>query len=414
MFSARYFLKDSNSKEASQIYLLVQIPKQGKRKIYLDLKVHPSNWNQKEQKVKVPRKPSNNIANEIASQNAFLSRIKAFCNTLHLSHLASQKTLTIDEIALKIKQELSGENEALKSLYGAFELYIEQLNIKPKSRQGYTQLYNNLKQFEQSTKYKVSFDSITSIFYNKYQRFCYEVMEYEPNTFGKRIKDLKAFMNWAKRNRLTENDQHSHFKVINNKAAKPYLTQDEIDSIKSLNLTDNSMQEKARDLFLLCYYTAQRFSDLKHIKPENTRIVDGGKHIIIDQEKSTSIVEIPVHPYLESFWEKYDNTVPNLSNQKMNEALKEVAKKAGVIEAVNKVSYKGGEKADAVLYKYELVTTHIARRSWATNAYKSGMTPYMIMQVTGHKTEADLLRYLQLDAESNAIKLRESVMFQGS
>ena len=63
---------------------------------------------------------------------------------------------------------------------------------------------------------------------------------------------------------------------------------------------------------------------------------------------------------------------------------------------------KGGKRAIKINPKWELVATHTARRSFATNAFKNGLSPILIASVTGHKTETSLLRYLKLTSEEHA------------
>ena len=111
----------------------------------------------------------------------------------------------------------------------------------------------------------------------------------------------------------------------------------------------------------------------------------------------------------------YDNTLlPVSSNQKMNDYLKEVAQLAELNEIVFKSNTKGGKRIDVKHWKWELVTTHTARRSFATNAYKRGVPTISIMRLTGHTTEKAFMKYIKIDNEENAILMYENDFFKGT
>ena len=61
--------------------------------------------------------------------------------------------------------------------------------------------------------------------------------------------------------------------------------------------------------------------------------------------------------------------------------------------------------------KYDLVTSHTARRSFATNAYLAGLPPISIMKITGHKTESSFMKYIKISEKENAIQLKGHEFF---
>ena len=56
-------------------------------------------------------------------------------------------------------------------------------------------------------------------------------------------------------------------------------------------------------------------------------------------------------------------------------------------------------------YKWQLVSTHTARRSFATNLYLSGFPAISIMKITGHRTEASFLKYIRITQRDTANQL---------
>lgn len=101
-------------------------------------------------------------------------------------------------------------------------------------------------------------------------------------------------------------------------------------------------------------------------------------------------VTIPIKPIVAYIFDKYrenGSILPKpLSNQKMNKYLKELGEFAQINEEV--ITYKsiGGKRQEEKKLKYEMISTHTARRSFATNAFKSGVPSISIMRITGHKT----------------------------
>ena len=57
--------------------------------------------------------------------------------------------------------------------------------------------------------------------------------------------------------------------------------------------------------------------------------------------------------------------------------------------------------------KWELLSSHTGRRSFATNEYLAGTPSITIKAITGHKTEEAFLRYIKLTPNEHAILLKQ-------
>jgi integrase len=157
-------------------------------------------------------------------------------------------------------------------------------------------------------------------------------------------------------------------------------------------------------LFLVGCWTGCRFSDISQITPEN---ITGG-FIRMKQYKTGTPVVIPLHPVVTVLINKYGGQLPKaISNQKFNDALKKVAEEAELNEIVFKSITKGGMKVTTRHAKHEMVTTHTARRSFATNLYNSDFPTLSIMAITGHKTEKAFLKYIKTTPDEHAKKLQK-------
>ena len=116
---------------------------------------------------------------------------------------------------------------------------------------------------------------------------------------------------------------------------------------------------------------------------------------------------IPLHPIVLEIWHKYNGVLPqSISNQKFNDYIKEVCALAGVDGAELKNITKGGLRAQHSFKKYELITSHTARRSFATNLYLSGFPSISIMAITGHKTERAFMAYIRVTEREHSELLR--------
>ena len=219
-------------------------------------------------------------------------------------------------------------------------------------------------------------------------------------------------MNEAVDRGVTKNTEYRNkrFKVIEEQVDKIYLKEDELLKIYQLDLSKHQRLIKVRDLFIVACYTGLRFSDLIQLRPEN--IVNDGRQFRIKTEKTGEIVQIPIHKYVRQILNAYDYQLPTaLSNQKMNDYLKEIGEIAGIDNTIITSLTRGGKTENTISKKYELITTHTARRSFASNAYLSNMPSISIMKITGHKTEKSFLKYIRISQEDNANKLLDHPFF---
>lgn len=292
-----------------------------------------------------------------------------------------------------------------------------------RSIQKYNTVFGSLEKFGKT--YHLDFETIDKNFYTKYVKALntpeYKLNEngekvevkkaFSLNNVGKYIQVIKTFLSWATENGFNRNMyfQSKSFKAHKVAGFSIYLTETEIDELYALDLTSTPHLERVRDLFIVGCWTGLRFSDFTAIKPENIQ----GNFLHIKTFKTGERVIIPIHPMvkeiLAKYSDKYLNSLPPaIANQKMNSYLKDIAKIAPSLNVeVETEGIKGGLKVQGTQKKHELVTTHTARRSFATNVYKSGFPAISLMKITGHRTEKAFLLYIKVTPEENAQKLAE-------
>lgn len=262
---------------------------------------------------------------------------------------------------------------------------------------------NILKDFITFTKSKIDFDNIDLDFYGDFTAYLQAKRLQSINSVGKHIKIIKTIMNEAIEDGLTTNAAYKskRFVSVQEKADTIYLTESELLKLWKLDLTDEPKLERVRDLFLVGCYTGLRYSDFSVLHPD--QIKDG--YIETTQKKTGDPVVIPVYHIVDKIVSKYVGVLPrSISNQKTNEYIKEVAKKVPELKnELVSISYtKGGQKITQNIAKYELISTHTARRSFATNEFKAGTPSITIMAITGHKTEKAFLKYIKVTPKEHA------------
>jgi integrase len=260
----------------------------------------------------------------------------------------------------------------------------------------YTGIKNHLENYEKKLGSPIEFETINKQFYIGFTDYLKEI-KLKPNTIGSHIRRLKRLMNEAVEDKLTTNQEHRsrNFKVITEETDKIYLTSDEVQALYKLKLDEDRMR-RIRDLFVLNCYTGLRHSDWSKVSIKN---IDGG-NLYVRTQKTKEAVIIPVHPVIVEIMKRYGDDLYIPTNQECNRVLRWI----GEYAVVKKIT-KGN------LDKFLQIRTHTVRRSFATNAYMSGVPMLSIMQITGHRTTESFLRYIRVTKLENATKLKDHPFF---
>lgn len=403
MGKAKFILKEPNSKEDTLIYLVYNY--QYKRfKYSTKEKINPKHWNFSYQRAKstkqFPEHPEFNARLDKIENGINNSFRKLLNDGIQPNNAILKKTLE-DELSDNILKS----NKI--SLFKFIEFYIEEskLNKSLGTIKVYKTTFKYLKEFSNKNR-PIDFESITLEFYNHYIAFLKKEHNLSANTVGKHIKTIKSFLNEATERGINTNLEfkNKRFKTIREESETTYLSIEELKKIEALNLTSTPRLEKVRDLFLIGCYTGLRFSDFTQISPEN--IVSNNTVIQIRTKKTGQRVSIPLHKSVRTILKKYKNKLPkSYTNQKMNEYIKEVVCLAGIKSLIETTITRGGNIEKKILPKYKLISTHTARRSFATNLYLAEVPTISIMKITGHKTERSFMQYIRVTQRENANKL---------
>lgn len=316
----------------------------------------------------------------------------------------------------RVKTLYISEKEGIKkkkeyTFFDYFEKYLEERKnqIEHSTVKTYRTTVNKLHEYEKFAKVKLDWHNIDMDFYYDFLDYYTSIEGLTNNGFGKNIKNIKSIMNDATENGYNSYNGHNHknFKVLKEEVDNIYLTEEEIEKLIVLDLTSDKNLERVRDLFVFACYTGLRFSDFTQVKPEH--IV--GDVLKIKTIKTGEWVNIPILPAVRNIMEKYKdnpNSLPkSLINQTMNRHLKELGELAEINEKRLKIRNSGKERIEEVMFKYQMICTHTARRSFATNMFKRGVPSRVIMNITGHRTEKAFNSYIKISQDENAELLME-------
>lgn len=169
-------------------------------------------------------------------------------------------------------------------------------------------------------------------------------------------------------------------------------------------------KERIRDLFILGCLTALRYSDYSTLTKDNFQ----GDYIVKRTKKTNVDVKVPAHDYVKEIFNKYHGLVPNgLCIQYFNKYLKVIMKEIGLTDPVTYSFTKGGKLLTITREKWELISSHTARRSAATNMYLTGrMKTLEIMRLTGHRSEQNFFRYIRLTNDDTARSISGDMFFK--
>lgn len=180
-----------------------------------------------------------------------------------------------------------------------------------------------------------------------------------------------------------------------------FLDKEEILALEELNLPYKSRKDTIRDLFVIGCYTGLRISDLKRLSPHHIKKVNGERYIEIEMHKTSKPVSIPINEKLEKLLQKYTlpsgKYFPGIYDQDVNDEIKEIGKNVEILQKTVLInSTENGVRVSKNIPKWQLLTNHTVRRSFATNKVFEGYPYAAIMLITGHKTEKAFLKYVKL------------------
>lgn len=457
------YLRQSKGRKPQLIYVGLRINNE-QHTFATGIKVSPLHWDSKRRKVKNISSPDIQLpsiveANKsddedlVSFTNLLLSKVRHFINErkhlpkdiikselelflskkseledyafdLHrfvLKCINDNANLSKGELVSKIKDHLN-KSDSETSIFDFIATFISDSEQGIRLNDGKALAYRTIQRYRTTEKLlrdveaeydrPLTFSNINKAFIEYFNAYMANTKNYTPTTMGKHISTLKTFMHEATSEGLNHNLDFTTkaFKAIHKSSDSIALTEAELEELYSLDLTENTRLERVRDSFIFGANTGLRFSDLS-ITDENIKKDGEDFYLDVIQLKTGGRVIIPDNEMILKLLKKYKNQMPDgISNQKFNDYIKEVCQRSELLqETYSKTVTKGGITTVKSIPRWKLVSSHTARRTFATNAYERGVPTLSIMAITGHKTEKAFLSYIKTDAKKHAQILRKTM-----
>lgn len=391
--------------------------------------VPPKYWDSKNRRVKNTRDYP--LCVKI---NARLNDIEHITVGLWHDYKSKGELPTAETFKAELTKLLNGKVEqAAPDLLPFLEQVIEERKAMKKNTAGHTNLLYHLNEYIKINKKPVTFAGLTKEFTNDFTTYLFtrhtsEGLNLADTYVNKLLVTLRSVARQANDRGIYANAPILKVKieVKARKADNIYLTDSELLRLFNLELEHGSRLGKVRDAFLIGALTGLRFSDYIHIRPESFQDIQHGAKVVrclvTTTQKTKTKVTIPiVHPVLLAILERNGWSSPKwgsmadeaISNQKLNQYLKEIGKLAGFTQNIEVNEYRANGHEKKVLQKWELISSHTARRSFATNTFKAGMPIKNIIEFTGHSSVEQFMDYVKTTAEETAVTLADHPFFTG-
>ena len=307
----------------------------------------------------------------------------------------------------EVKQRKSTPN----AFYKAFDEFVRdcgrQNDWTDSTYEKFAAVKNHLMNFRD----ELTFDFFDEKGLNDYVTYLRDVKEMRNSTIGKQLSFLKWFLRWAFKKGLHQNNAYDSYKPKLKSTQKKiiFLTWEELNKLREFEIpAAKQALDRVRDVFLFQCFTGLRYSDVFNLRKSDIK----GDHIEVTTVKTSDSLIIELNNHSKAILDKYkdvafedDKVLPVITNQKMNDYLKELAELAGIDEPVRQTYYRGNERIDEVTPKYALLGTHAGRRTFICNALALGIPPQVVMKWTGHSDYKAMKPYIDIadDIKANAM-----------
>ena len=317
-----------------------------------------------------------------------LDRYSGFFTEIVNRYKNIDEELTID-IA---RQRFDEEFKKIKIKDDFFRIYDEFIQEKENDYSGnfiskstkdrYDYNKRLLQDFQDYYKLKLRLGNFDDKIYNKFLKYCIEIKDHSANTVHRNVGLLKTFLYWALSKKYTYNNNFINFKKPPKfRTDEIALNYQQVEEIYLYDFSKNKRLERVRDLFVFGCVTGMRFGNYSRISKQD---IQGDFIRVVDLKSKSKKLSIPLNSISKAILEKYNYILPNISNQKMNEFIKEVFKEMKFTEDIKKTMKYGDELVDKKSEFWERISSHTARRSFITIMKNNKVPDKVIMSYTGH------------------------------
>ena len=373
-------------------------------------RIDASKWDSDLQQVK--RGCTNKLKQSATEINADLQRYGSEMQKIFKEFEIKELIPTPEQIKDMFNSRLRNEEQPEGICFmQAFDEFVSERGVQNSwthsTYEKFAAVKNHLLEFNPS----VSFELFDEVGLNKYVLFLRDKRKMRNSTIENQLSFLKWFLRWSFGKGYTTLTAYETFKPKLKSTQKKviFLTWDELTRLRECEIPESKQYlERVRDVFLFCCFTGLRYSDVFNLRRSDIK----EDHIEITTVKTADSLIIELNKHSRSILEKYENVVfekdkalPVISNQRMNDYLKELAELARIDEPIRETYYIGNKRIDEVTPKYALLSTHAGRRTFICNALSLGIPANVVMKWTGHSDYKAMKPYIDIadDIKANAM-----------
>lgn len=406
-YSIRFYLERSSKIKSPERTIWCYIRGFGSNnpiQLHTGEKINPASWDKNNQRA---FSKGANRFNGALELNQFLNSFRESIERTIRTVKTDNPEAGYEEIKEALNKRFGKEKVSVSNFWDAYKGFIQvkKSTFSASTLKKYKTLQTHLESYESAYKQNLSFRLFDLMFYDRFIELLINDKKLNNNSTYKMVSLLKTFLKYAYDRNLHTNRDFEKFKIKEETVDSVALTFDEVNLMYKYDFSFDSKLEKVRDLFVFGCYTGARFADIQSIN--NADIGAGYWHL--RSAKTRERIIIPLLDIPQEILRKYsanESPLPQISNQKFNEYIKEAAKKAGLNEIQRKIDYQGAQQIVEEKPKYEFISSHTARRTFITIALLLGLPAEVVRKISGHRQLAAFQKYIKVTDKDAAEKIK--------
>lgn len=396
-------------------------------------KVTPGKWDCDKQQAR--KGTSNATGMTWAVLNSALARITEHFTSYENDCILNNTTPDVDTLKSEYARvfgrkrgtAIKQAEAAKKGFWDYYKMFIEETSTANQWTVSTHQKFAALRKHIESWRSTVSFEDFDEKGFNSFIRHLIEENQMKNSTVANQIGFVKWFLRWAHLKGYNINTAYQSFSPKFKNAPKHVVFLEWEELMKVFNYTipkngaritlhdangkeytkivhDAAAIAKTRDIFCFCCFTSLRYSDAANLKRANFH----GDSFTITTIKTADTITIELNKYARAVLNRYADAdfggyaLPHITNQRMNTYLKDLCELCEINQPITQTYYRGSERIDETLPKYELIGTHTGRRTFICNALMLGIPAEIVMKWTGHSDYKSMKPYIDIANKAKA------------
>ncbi|MBT3801437.1 MAG: tyrosine-type recombinase/integrase [Bacteroidetes bacterium] len=412
--TAKFYIKKRDG-IATNCQIVLSFSFEGKRMLYyVGYSVDEKNWNKDSQRVKDGFTDKNGETSK--KINKHLNKVENTVEAIYNEFAVLKKAIRISNLRdeLRIRLDETIREDYNLNLLDYFAKFIEanKDEWKAATKQKKERVREIIGDFHNKYKIQLDFEAIDETYFKKYIKYAATELKHKNSNIAKYLSVYKGFLNWAFENGFNRFGEYkkfsveAYFKGVLIPSDSIALSKKEVMILYNYDFKSTVMQQ-TRDIFCFGCFTGLRFSDLHELKKVNIK----NEYIKLTTVKGNKEITVDLNKYTKAILQKYkdlplDKCLPVPHNAILNKNLKDMGQEVKFDDIEEVVYFKGKKRFSNTCRRYELITTHTARRTFITTALIMNIPAQVIMKWTGHSDYKSFEGYIKISEEErrNAMK----------